>query len=154
MENIKPKPFLKRLSEEQLKELIMLCGKKENISEFKKIPSLDYINLQLPTKKEEWDLGEYLYINAHIGQDLLLFQEYQLNDFEMLECSGYSKVKYNELLREYLTIQFGEEYIEYLFNKHVSDATEEKETLTIYYQEHKEELLTSNKVYRKSTFNK
>lgn len=31
VKNIKPKPFLKRLSEEQLKELIMLCGKKENI---------------------------------------------------------------------------------------------------------------------------
>lgn len=153
MKNIKPKPFLKRLSEEQLKELIMLCGKKENIGEFKKIPSLDYINLQLPTKKEEWDLGKYLYINAYIGQGLPLFQTYALNDFEMIECSGCSKQKYNELLKEYLTIQFGEEYIEYLFNKRVSDAMEEQQALTDYYHEHKGEL-APDIAYQKHISNK
>lgn len=153
MENIKPKIFLKKLSGEQLKELIFLCGKYEKTERFEQIQSLNDINLQLPTKKEEWDLGEYLYINAYIGQDLPLFQTYKLNDFEMIECSGYSQKKYNELLREYLTIQFGEEYIEYLFNKRLSDATEEKQTLTIYYHEHKGEL-ASDSAYQKRIFNK
>lgn len=77
--------------------------------------------MQLPISKEEWDLGDYVYINAYIGQDIPLFQEYQLNDFEMLECSGYSKEKYNELLKKYLTIQFGEEYITYL-NTYIINA--------------------------------
>ncbi len=83
------KVFLKRLSEHQLKELIILCGKAENLAEFERIQSLDDINLQLPDLKEEWDLGNYLYINAHIGKIFPLFEAYELNDFEMKECTGY-----------------------------------------------------------------
>lgn len=140
MENIDQKLFLKKLNDNQLKELILLCGKHEKIDKFERIQSLNDINLQLPTKKEEWDLGEYLHINVYIGPELPLFQTYDLNDFEMIECSGWSKQRYNELLKEYLTIQFGEEYIEHLFNKHVSDAMKEKQALTDYYHKNKSEL--------------
>ncbi len=143
------KVFLKRLSEHQLKELIILCGKAENLAEFERIQSLDDINLQLPDLKEEWDLGNYLYINAYIGKIFPLFEAYELNDFEMKECTGYYKKEYDELLRKYLTRQFGEEYIEYLLNKRVCDAMEEKQKLISYYHDLDRESKVGKNVLKK-----
>lgn len=142
------KTFLKSLSDEQLKELIVLCGKREKLDAFEKIQSSDDIYLQLPNSKEEWDLGNYLHISAYIGKGLALFQEYELNDFEMTECTGYSKKEYNILLREYLASQFGEEYTKYLFNKRVCDAREEEKALIDYYLSFKKEP-DPNKVFKK-----
>ncbi len=71
----------------------------------------------------------------------------------MTECTGYATTNYDELLRKYLACQFGEEYIEYVYNKRIKDADYEKQRLASYYLNH-EVLSEINKIKTHQNYNR
>lgn len=135
MENKKyeTKEFLNRLSDEELKELIVLCNKTEKLDASNKRMNVENINLHIYHSKEEWAFRDYVIIEAFIGTYPSLRKTYELDDFTMRDITGYSKEAYDTLLHKFLASKFGEEYVDELFKKRVSDALKEKEILISHY---------------------
>lgn len=131
--NYNTKIYLEKLSEEQMKELIILglieCDSDDNQDYLRKCNSLEDISIQ-PTPREDWNEGDRIFVQTHVGSQIPYIPYFTINDFSMVIHDGIWKKNLDEVLHIYLASQFGEEYVNYLFSSRVAEAEKEKEHLT------------------------
>lgn len=128
------KKFLKRLTEEQLKILILLViNAYENEQKYQSYSNyyqcLAHVKL-ICTKEYEWDDIDKVYIGTKIGSKKGYYSPwFMVDDTEIEMHDGNFKKQYNEVLQQYLSQIFGNEYIEFLYQLKLTELNEEKENL-------------------------
>lgn len=129
------KNFLKRLTEEQLKILILLViniyeTEQQYQSYSKYVQNLQHVRLTC-TEKYEWENKDKVYIGTKIGYQKGYYTPwFMVDDTEIEMYDGNFKKEYNEILQQYFSQVFGNEYIEFLYNLKLEELNEEKESLT------------------------
>lgn len=138
------KKFIKRLNLEQLKTLISLCAlesDQETNSVFyhQLFSSLEDVTLTYDLSSE-WDCTDFVHISSRIGKEYPATPYFLVDDFSLQMCSGYYKKYFNEVLYKYLSSIFGEEYLDYLYEKRVRDAKNERDKLLVFSKKDKQKL--------------
>lgn len=131
----KNKNFLKRLTEEQLKILILLVlheyEVEQNYQSYSKyVQNFAHVRLTY-TEKYEWDNRDKIHIGTKIGYQSGYYSPwFMVDDTEIKMHDGNFKKSYDEILQQYFSQIFGQEYIEFLYNLKLEELNEEKENLT------------------------
>ncbi|MBR1417328.1 MAG: hypothetical protein IJ572_05925 [Bacilli bacterium] len=127
------KTFIKRLSEEQFKNLIYYCL----IENYKRCGLLYLDENEEKTFKYETAESEnsYIIVNCEyfvlndVNSKMKFYTNFMLDDYSMYIYDKNSKEDISNILRVYLTNIFHEEYVNALFVKEVNDARVQRDYL-------------------------
>lgn len=127
--------FFLRLSQDDVKELIADCIKSDLDKGGWSVGNHTADEVLIYVEEDRKDLnGErWAWVRgvSHARSIPNFFASYRVNDFYM-SFEEHLSHEYNNVLRAFMTRKFGEEYIEALYARRVSEATLESKQLTEY----------------------
>jgi len=127
------KKFLERLTDEQLKILILLVlntyEEEVGYTTYSHVcKSLNYIKLTTSDKRK-WEEDEFINIYTFIGKKRGYRPRFEIDDTRIIMHDGIFSKSYHQVLQQYLSQIFGKEYIEFFYKLKLEELKKEKQNL-------------------------
>ena len=126
------KKYLKNLTPDELKELIILglvsYDSVTHTHYHHYIKSLDGLSITVPPVNE-WGNEEFIIVKSYIEETKTNAPIFMLDDLHMYIREGILDIDVSDTLHAYLTSKYKQEYLEVIYHERMKQAQREKVTL-------------------------
>lgn len=156
------KNFLKKLDLEHLKRMMLIglaeLDKQTGSLYLSRVEKVENLRICRCPAVEEWENMDLIQIDiaieALIDAKVPLNLSFEINDYKMILHDGDFEFDLSHILNMYLTVVFGEDYVNYFYEKRLKEIAKESSELLENSKKTIENFSFENKkkIYRKGNF--